>query len=278
MNLIEHALTVFTEGTAERAERDAEYAAEAREELLRLARGCAVATLAADAGDLDWQCTTEGLPGHVEEARALLLPGRSEYLRYRIDHEDADNVQVSFDLVRPCLTCGHDRITKVTSLFHLGQLLHEAEQRPATEDQALEEKTGPLTAVEVQEARASAMAGLARRLRAQYPDADLTVSHTVLIAHSHSGATATLNLTAADVDAARAVAAGLGTDLAIRTVEHAAPYPAVVEHANFSAMVDGVEVELTAYRHLTDDEATAWRAQQNQPADDQAPAAEAGDD
>jgi hypothetical protein len=35
-------------------------------------------------------------------------------------------------------------------------------------------------------------------------------------------------------------------------------------------MVDGVEVELTAYRQLTDDEATAWRAQQNQATEDQA--------
>jgi hypothetical protein len=270
MNLIEHALTTYTEGTAAQAERDAEHAVEAREELLRFARACAGSTLCADAASLDWQCTTEGLPEQVEEARAVLVPGRPDYLRYRIEHDSPD-CEVSFDLVRPCLACGHDRISKVTSLFHLGQLLHEAEQHPAAEeDQAPEEKTGPLTAVQALEARTAAMSAVARRLRARHPDADVAVSHTVLISHSHGDVTATLNLTAADVDAARAVAAGLGTDLSIRTVEHAAPYPAVIEHANVSAMVDGVEVELTAYRQLTDDEATAWRAQQNQATEDQA--------
>jgi hypothetical protein len=268
MNLIEHALTTYTEGTAAKAEREAEHATEAREELLRFARACAGSTLCADAASLDWQCITEGLPDQVEEARAFLVPGRPDYLRYRIDHEDADNVQVSFDLVRPCLACGHDRIAKVTSLFHLGQLLQQDEQHPAAEeDQASTEEPGPLTAVQVLETRAAVMAGLARRLRAEHPDADVTVSHTVLIGHRDGDATATLNLEAADVNAARAVAAALGTDVTIKTVEHGAPYPAVLEHAKASATFDGVEVELTAFTKLTDDEAAAWRAQQNQAAE-----------
>jgi hypothetical protein len=127
MNLVELALTTYTEGTAAHVEQDEHYAVQAREELLRLARACAGSTLCTDAASLEWQYATEGLPEQVEEARAFLVLGRPEYLRYRIDHDDVDNV--SFDLVRPCLACGHDRIATVNSLFHLGQLLHQEEER-----------------------------------------------------------------------------------------------------------------------------------------------------
>lgn len=266
MNLVELALTTYTEGTAAEAERAEEYAAEAREELLRLARSCASTTLSADAADLDWQDTTEGLPENLEEARAFLLAGRPEYLRYRIHHKDPD-VLVSFELVQPCLACENDRVSPVTGLFHLGQLLHQDPHPADEEDQAPKEEPGPLTAVQVLETRVAVMAGLARRLRAKHPDADVTVSHTVLIAHSHGGATATLNLAVADVNAVRAVAAALGAEVTTRMTEHGAPYPAVIEHAQANAMVDGIEVELTAYRKLTDDETAAWRAQQDHATD-----------
>ncbi|WP_405960559.1 hypothetical protein OG235_24505 [Streptomyces sp. NBC_00024] len=264
MNLIELALTTYTEGTAHEAERAEEYAAAAREELLRFARACASSTLSADAADLDWQVTTEGLPKEMEEARALLVPGRPEYLRYRINHAASPDVEVSFELVQPCQACGNDRISLVTSLFHLGALLHQDPHPADEEDQAPKEEPGPLLSVQVLEVRAVAMTGLAQRLRAEHPDAGLTVTNTSLFGHHDGDTSATLHLEATSVNAARAVAAALGTDLATRFVDHGAPYPAVLEHAKASAIVDGIDVELTAFTKLSDDEAAAWHAQQNQ--------------
>jgi hypothetical protein len=240
---------------------------EEQQDFLRSAADHTAKALGPAAADLSWQYTADSeSPEHTFQATAPLAPGRAHDADLVFTF-DAYNGTAVLAVVRTCRSCTDQLTDEIRSLADLGRILDETPHPATEEDQAPEDKTGPLTAVEVQEARASAMAGLARRLRAQHPDADLAVSHTVLIAHSHSGATATLNLTAADVDAARAVAAGLGTDVTIRTVEHAAPYPAVIEHANVSAMVDGVEVELTAYRQLTADEATAWRAQQNQAAD-----------
>ncbi|WP_019060041.1 hypothetical protein [Streptomyces prunicolor] len=126
MKFIELALTTYDEYEAAEpahAVEMAEMFEQAREEFLVLARRCAGETLCADAGKLDWQYTpSEGLPDEVEQATALLEPGRLEYLRCRADH---GKETLALELVRPCGACGVDRIDEVQSLTRLGQLLAE---------------------------------------------------------------------------------------------------------------------------------------------------------
>lgn len=123
MNVIEAALTSFTEYEAAVPELEAEEFAASREEFLGFARQCAKKTLSQAAADLDWQYTpADELAESVEQATALLEPGRPEYLRYLVDH-GAETT--SFDLVRPCTACGHSRIDSVDGYITLGRLLSQ---------------------------------------------------------------------------------------------------------------------------------------------------------
>jgi hypothetical protein len=270
MNLIDLALTTYTEYLGAAEDVAAEQAEQLRDTFLSAARATASARLGSAADQLDWTYTPHGGQAkNTEQATAPLAQGRPEYLRYRYDHDAEDT---SFALVQPCSACGHDRINEIPGLTRLGELLHHDHHQADEEDQAPEEEPGPLVSVQVLEVRAVAMTGLARRLLAKHPDAGLTVTNTSLFGHHDGDSTATLHLEAADVNAARTVAAALGTDLATRIVDHGPPYPAVMEHATATATVGGVQVELTAFTKLTDDEAAAWRAQQNQATEDQAAA------
>ncbi|MFI5880902.1 hypothetical protein [Streptomyces sp. NPDC051554] len=123
MTLIELAVTTYTEHEAQAPVQAAEMFAQARVEFLALVRRSVAETLCADAEKLDWQYTpSEGLPEEVEQATALLEPGRPEYLRYRADH---GKDTWALELVRPCDACGTERIDSVHNLTRLGQLLTE---------------------------------------------------------------------------------------------------------------------------------------------------------
>lgn len=123
MKFIELALTTYSEHEAQAPAEAAEMFAQAREEFLALVRDSVGRALCADAEKLDWQYTpADGLPEEVEQATALLEPGRPEYLRYRADH--GKDVR-ALELVRPCDACGVDRIDTVQNLTHLGRLLAE---------------------------------------------------------------------------------------------------------------------------------------------------------
>jgi hypothetical protein len=262
MNLIDLALTTYTEYLGAAEDVAAEQAEQLRDTFLSAARATASARLGSAADQLEWTYTPHGgQQKNTEQATAQLAQGRPEYLRYQYDHDAEDT---SFALVQPCTACGHDRINEIPGLTRLGELLHHDHHPADKEDQAPKEEPGPLVSVQILEVRAIAMTGLARRLLAEHPDAGLTVTNTSLFGHHDGDSTATLHLQANDVNAARNLAATLGTDLNTRTVEHGAPYPVVIEHAKTTATVDGIEVELTAFTKLTDDEAAAWRAQQHQ--------------
>ncbi|MFM9595705.1 hypothetical protein ACKI1J_24405 [Streptomyces scabiei] len=264
MNLVDLALTTYTEGTAAQAEQDAEYAVEAQQELLRLARACASSTLCADAASLDWQCVTESLPEHVEEARAFLALGFPEYLRYRIDHNDVDNV--SFDLVRPCPPCGRDRIDKVNSLFNLGQLLHQAEEpAPGKTAEAVAEP-GPLAALEALQDCSGRMAALGRRLVAEHPG--LTVTSASVFGHDDASSSGKLRLQADTIEIFDQVAVPLRVEVTDQTRGGRSQYDLVFRHVSAATEVDGIELELRATHQLTADEAAAWRTQQNQADED----------
>lgn len=268
MNIVELALTTYTESKAMEAEEAGDRFERERDEFMKRARGCASSTLSEDAGDLDWQYTpAASLPDSVEEARALLAPGRLEYLRYRADYADEDNMSVAFELVQPCLACGHDRITEVTGLFHLGQILSQPEdQRPTAGEGEGLAAPGPLAGIDALQARADRVTRLARNLVAEHPDASLTVRFATVVGHQDGGNRAELQLRAASVGAAAAVAKALGTELVTQISSTIPAY--VFRRGDVTVTVDGIEVQLSAHTRLTDDEAAAWRAEQPQAAED----------
>lgn len=263
MNLIELALTTYTESNAERVDTADDMASEARAEFLTHARASATTNLCQAAAALDWQYVTDNLPDHVEEARALLDPVRTEYLRYRIDNAQET---AALELVQPCLACRTDRVSAVTSLFHLGQLLNE-EQSHVQEgtDASAAQEPGPLAAVEAAEQRAASVAALARRLLAQYPGAGLTVDTVAVFGHESGGNNATLRIDVNGMEALRQVAASMGRDVETRM---SGTHPGMVfEHGSVKYTADGIDVDLLAYTRLSDDEAAALL---NQPAEDTA--------
>ncbi|MDX3629017.1 hypothetical protein PV728_01570 [Streptomyces europaeiscabiei] len=270
MNLIQLALATYTEGTAALADPDNGTAAEERERFLQYARSHAAMTLSEAAGELVWQYVTEGLPDPVEEARAVLAAGRPDYLRYRLDHA-ADSVEVSFDLVQPCFACGTDRVSPVTGLFHLGELLHEEPHPDPDPDPAGQSKPGPLAAAEALDARTSDVSRLFRRLMSRYPNAGLALSSIVCIAYDEADGSTQVEITAVSADAVREVAAGLGAEFTAQHSDSPGPYGAVLEHAKARGRLGaGIEVYVRGYTRLTDDEAAAWRAQQGQRAEAEA--------
>ncbi|MDX3170074.1 hypothetical protein PV516_40650 [Streptomyces scabiei] len=274
MNLVQLALATYTEGTAALADPDSGTAAEERERFLQYARSHAAMALSEAAGELVWQYVTEGLPDQVEEARAVLAPGRPDYLRYRLDHA-AESVEVSFDLVQPCFACGTDRVSPVTGLFHLGELLHD---EPHPDPDPGQPEPGPLAASEALNGRTSDVSRLFRRLMSRHPDAGLTLSSIVCIAYPDTDGSTQLEIQAASADAVREVAASIGAEITSRHSDTPGPYGAVVEHAKAKGRLGAdIEVSVRGYTRLTDDEAAAWRAQQGQAVEAEAQTAGVGE-
>ncbi|MFJ8006167.1 hypothetical protein [Streptomyces fagopyri] len=121
MTLVDAALTALHEYEGTAGERATEEFVAARKQFLEDARECASERLSEAAAALDWQYTpAAGLPEQMEQATALLEPGRLEYLRYRLDMS-AD--QEFFELVRPCNGCGRNQVDPLGSLVDLGRLL-----------------------------------------------------------------------------------------------------------------------------------------------------------
>ncbi|MDX2700336.1 hypothetical protein [Streptomyces ipomoeae] len=270
MNLIELALTTYTEylGAAE-DEADAR-AEELRDSFLAAARATAGTRLGSAADELEWTYTPHGtLPKDTEQATALLAPGRLEYLRYRYDHDAEDT---SFELVQPCGACGHDRVNEVPGLTRLGELLHQDEQPHQDEKQDAE--PGPLAATETLEALTARIAGLARRLITEHPG--LTVADVHAFGHDDASSTGKIRIKAATFDALDQIAHALGVDVTNKTVDvgdgtlgGSGLYGRVFRHAHANAETDGIEIELRASAQLSVDEATAWRATQDRPADEE---------
>ena len=255
MDIVELALTTYSETKASQAGSIDENAEQWREEFLGYARRCASDTLSAGAADLDWQYTPEGqLPEDVEEARALLAAGRLDYLRYRLD---PDSETFAFELVQPCLACGDDRVSPVASLFHLGQLLSERETAAEGGKQAAPEQ-GQLAGMVALEDEARRLSGLVRRLVAQHGEG-LDVQVVSLFGHQDGDVRTELHLKAASVDGAEQVAAGLGIPLTVEITSATAAY--VFRRAQGVGVVEGIEVRISGYTTLPEDEAEALRAQ-----------------
>ncbi|OYP17015.1 hypothetical protein CFC35_22980 [Streptomyces sp. FBKL.4005] len=103
---------------------------------------------------------------------------------------------------------------------------------------------------------------VARQLHLEHPH--LTVKRASCSAYSSAAsyddpsASARLEIRADGVDGARAWAAVLDTELHVEVRGGTFVY----EDARCSAVIDGVSVDVSGSRTLSDDEATAWRAEQ----------------
>ncbi|MFD5632410.1 hypothetical protein, partial [Streptomyces sp. NPDC127072] len=106
MSLIELAETSYSEYVgASQDEADERYEKQVAE-FLSAAHKTAVVRLGPAADELDWTYTSpDDLPDDVEEATAMLAPGRMDWLRYRYDHTSES---VDFELVTECGTCSHE--------------------------------------------------------------------------------------------------------------------------------------------------------------------------
>ncbi|MBK3572635.1 hypothetical protein JHN63_02105 [Streptomyces sp. MBT65] len=265
MNLVELALTTYTESKAAEADAAGDHLEQEKADFIELARACAGSTLSKDAGELDWRYTN-GLPETIQEAHALVAPGRLEYLRYRAYYSDKDDTSFAFELVQPCLACGVDRVDAVGNLFRLGQLLSESEDDDHTpaDDSDGEAAPAPLAPIDALQVRAARMTRLARRLADEHPDAGLKVRYAT-VAGFEDGGRGELQLRAASAEAAASVATALGAEMVTEIRSSIPPY--VFRRGDVTVAVDGIEVQLSGHTQLTDEEAAAWHAEQDQAAD-----------
>ncbi len=124
LTLVELADISYTEYVNGSEELPNETFEQERENFLSIARTIARSRFSATADQLEWTYTPHAeLPQDIEQATAPLAPGRTEYFRCRYNHATETT---SFELVQPCSACGEARITEVTGLVQLGELLANA--------------------------------------------------------------------------------------------------------------------------------------------------------
>ena len=264
MNLIELALTTYTEGQAAQADAADDHAEQQKTEFLKDARASARRTLSADAAELGWTYVpADALPDHIEEARALLEPGRLEYLRYRVNYTNEDAPLSSFALVRPCLACGCDRVSEVNNLFHLGQILTETDHAV----QELAEVDKALAAIELAHQRTRVLLDFVRRLFAAHPSAGLVLDNVVAFGYSSMTADSHLAFRVETAQAAQEVATALALSVEER-VEPCFEVTRLQRRVTAEGTVDGIgDVRVTGTTMLTEAETRAWHAQQTDAQD-----------
>jgi hypothetical protein len=260
MNLIELALHTYAESAADEAASADDIAEQARAAFLDWARRSATANVPEIAGDLTWRYVTKVLPDQVEEARALLAPGRLEYLRYRVDNRVET---ATLELVQPSAA---DRVTPVTSLVHLGKLLDEQQPRQTSKGDAGSggQEPGPYAAVDQAVEHAERVGVLFRWLRDQYPDAGLIADTVSLFGHQTGEGSADLHLTLGGLDVLRTVAAALGAEVSVRTSGGSGM---VLELGTANCTLRDIDVQLRAVDRMPADRAAAWVEEQDRAAE-----------
>lgn len=262
-DLITAAQAAHTDKLAEQAREQADEATTKAQEddaFLTGASQYAVKTLGKAAEDLSWINSSLG-DGDAYAATAALAPGRTHDMHLNTRY-NGNQATFSLALVRTCRSCSDQLTDKIESLADLGRLLHDDQAHDQDADDTGDQEPGPLTAIERMESYAARVAGLARRLVAEHPDAGLTVRYVSLYGHESSDGRSELQLRAASVEAVRQVAAALGVEVTTRNTSSMRSL--VIQHADAEATVDGISVELSGYTQLPDGEAAAWLAQQEQ--------------
>lgn len=266
IDLIAAAQAAHAETLAAQAIDKAEAAAAQDEEhasFLRAVSQYATKVLGPTAEDLSWANASLGSEGELPyAATADIAPGRTHDLHLNARFSAAQGT-FSLALVRTCRSCSDQLTDQIESLPDLGKFLNEDQAHDQDPEATDGQEPGPLTALERMESYATRVARLARRLLTEHPDAGLTIRYAALSGHEHSEGRAELQLNATSVDAVRQVAAALGAEVTTRN--SSSMRSMVLQHADAEATVDGITVELSGYNPLSDDEAAAWLAQQNQP-------------
>lgn len=271
-DLITAAQAAHTDYLADQARERAEEEATReidRQSTIEIATAHALEVLGATAETLNWRHHPEGeTTDHLSAAIASLPPGRIHDGRLVYLHDVFNNTQ-TLALVRTCRACNDELVNDVDSLAELGALL-TADQSEA--EGADDQEPGPLSAADAAERRAASVAALTRQILAQHPDTSLTVDTVAVFGHEDGKSSAKLRINADSLRTLRQVADAMG--LSVKTRVSGTHPGLVLEHGTAAYTSDGTEVELLAYDRLSDDEAAAWLAQQNQRATE---ASDAGD-
>lgn len=125
----------------------------------------------------------------------------------------------------------------------------------------------PLEAVEALESGAFRVGQVMRRVLAEHPGLPIRSIRPSVYASGYldesASTTLRVEMSARTVDGVRAWAKALGAEPESRITGPEVPF----EHAELVVDVDGVTLEITGLRHLPDDEAAAWRAEQDHAAE-----------
>lgn len=135
----------------------------------------------------------------------------------------------------------------------------------------------PLAMIEAFEAAAVSTAQVARSLLTEHPELALASLAPLVRISSMASRSTSMRLkgAAADPDTVRAWAKALGVDVESQ-VEDGGGFP--FEWAEVRTQIDGVHIEILGFRTLTEDEATAWRAERKQAAEESGTAGATGGD
>jgi hypothetical protein len=132
----------------------------------------------------------------------------------------------------------------------------------------------PLAAIVALEAGTFRAGQVARRLLAEYADAEPVVEVVYVFGHHDGGISPQLTLSARDGDSARTLARALGIEPETKVSE--GTYSMVYERVRGETVIDGIEVQISFTRMLSVEQTAAWRAEQDQAAADAPVAGGAG--
>lgn len=129
----------------------------------------------------------------------------------------------------------------------------------------------PIEAIEALESGAFRVGQVMRRLLAEHPGLPIRSFRPKVYVYAYldeeAETTAGVEVSASTVDGVRAWAKALGGHGEVKVdVPPGVSLP--FEHAELSTTVDGVQLQVVGTRRLSDEEAAAWRAEQEQPAED----------
>ncbi|MFF6985646.1 hypothetical protein [Streptomyces sp. NPDC010273] len=259
------ARAAYADSAARVDTESAENEAAAAEAFLAVARRCANDVLGEASEVLPWRYTpwAESAEG-TEEAVAALAPGRAHSFAL---HYTCTEDSVVFALAATCVGCGCRTLTPVISLQHLGQLLEEAdaqdEQHQADERP---DDPGPLASVDALRSAAEHVAGFLQRMVARHPEAGLSVEFASAYGHHTGGRSGSLRLAARSADAVIEIAQSQGDAFAVtEQIEDRGPHVSRWVTAAYST--DDIELQVSGYSYLSDEDAATWRASQPQGAE-----------
>ncbi|MER7971118.1 DUF6195 family protein [Streptomyces sp. NPDC096080] len=272
--LNEIARAAATTAAADDADQRSADQARSRTDFLGIAHVTAENILGTDAAALlTWQYTPwDETPEDVEEAIADLAPGRLHdfALRYSYTAHHTGDGDERLELRATCTGCGCITLTTVTGLVQLGRLLADDDahtEQTGSNGSAGEDDVDPLRGITALQTVTDQLAQFVRCQAVRHPKVALTVDRAGVRFFGSGPVGGEAHLSASSAEAVAEIAAALGTTADVRIVGGGAhmPVPYAFRQASADLTHGDIEVHLSGITHLTDDEAAAWLAEQNQP-------------